>query len=539
MDHELLFAELLHPHVLADLFQERRGQILEKLLVVEQLNGNHVIIITSLALSSAYQESMARQFFPSNLPVSSGKWLAQALLALGALLWLSQNAMADGRPLVGVADVMGGKATLISPDAKAPQPLKAGAQIREGDTLETAADGYVYINTRDQGFISLRPKSRLTVDLYRFDPKDPAATQIRWTLKQGVVRVVSGRGMESAKDRFRLNTPIAAIGVRGTEFSVFAGANVTRASISTGAIAVSPFTADCTAATLGPCGGASVLDLAEGMRQLIQVGAGDSRPRLINTLELGPDRIAPPRADEVPGKRAAAMDSQPAAQVASAPTNPSLNSGTSTQAAGPSADAGGASASGSAGSNATAVISNRAETVFASQVGGIKPAPLVHWGRWQALAGLPAGDMQKLFAPGKQLAFILGPYGLARDTTPTLNMPQTGVFSFALQDYEAFVYNGQTKLYSAASIQNPSLVIDFGTNRFTTSLNVIGDGLNIDVRGQGGITPEGLIYSDIVGSQATIRGALAGTNAEQAGYVFQRHQHGLNNAAVGATRWMR
>jgi len=509
------------------------------MLVVEQLNGNHVIIITSSALSSAYQESMARKIAPIHLPISPGKWLAQAVLALGALLWAAQAAMAaDNRPLVGVADVMGGKATLLTPDTKSPQPLKAGAQIREGDTLETSADGYVYINTRDQGFISLRPKSRLTVDLYRFDPKDPAVTQIRWTLKQGVVRVVSGRGMESAKDRFRLNTPIAAIGVRGTDFSVFAGANVTRASISTGAIAVSPFTSECTASTLGPCRGNSVLDLAEGMRQLIQVGVGDSRPQLINTIELGPDRIAPPRADEVPGKRAAAGESQSTVAVASAPVNTPAMSSASTQPGVSGSDAN--AASGASGSTApTAVISNRAETIFASQVGGIKPAPLVHWGRWQALAGMPAGDMQKLFAPGKQLAFILGPYGLARDTTPTLNMPQTGVFSFALQDYEAFVYNGQTKLYSNASIQNPSLVIDFGTNRFTTSLNVIGDGLNIDVRGQGGITAEGLIYSDIVGSQATIRGALAGTNAEQAGYVFQRHQHGSNNAAVGATRWTR
>ncbi len=483
---------------------------------------------------------MARKIAPRTLPVSFQKWLSQALLVLGAALWLAQTALADNRPMVGVADVMGGKATLLTPDAKSPQPLKAGAQIREGDTLETASDGYVYINTRDQGFISLRPNSRLTVDLYRFDAKDPAATQIRWTLKQGVVRVVSGRAMESAKDRFRLNTPIAAIGVRGTDFSVFAGSNVTRASISTGAIAVSPFTSECTAVSLGPCRGNSVLDLSEGMRQLIQVGAGDSRPKLINTIELGPDRIAPPRADEVPGKRAAAGESQPAVTVALASTGAVALGSASRQPGASGTDPGASSnASGSAASTATAVISNRAETIFASQVGGIKPAALVHWGRWETLAGMPAGDMQKLFAPGKQLAFILGPYGLARDLTPTLNMPQTGVFSFALQDYEAFVYNGQTKLYSNAVIENPSLVIDFGTNRFTTSLNVIGDGLNIDVRGQGGITREGLIYSDIVGSQATIRGALAGTNAEQAGYVFQRHQHGVNNAAVGATRWMR
>ena len=46
---------------------------------------------------------------------------------------------------------------------------------------------------------------------------------------------------ESARDRFRLNTPIAAIGVRGTDFVVSATQNSIMAVVNAGAIVVSPF----------------------------------------------------------------------------------------------------------------------------------------------------------------------------------------------------------------------------------------------------------------------------------------------------------
>jgi hypothetical protein len=91
--------------------------------------------------------------------------------------------------------------------------LARGAAIAEGDTIETGADGYVYITTVDHGFISVRPDSSLTFDRYQYDPADPHKTVIKLSLHKGVVREISGTGAQAARDHYRLNTPVAALGV--------------------------------------------------------------------------------------------------------------------------------------------------------------------------------------------------------------------------------------------------------------------------------------------------------------------------------------
>lgn len=41
---------------------------------------------------------------------------------------------------------------------------------------------------------------------------------VRFRLDRGVARAISGAAAEGARERFRLNTPLVAIGVRGTDF---------------------------------------------------------------------------------------------------------------------------------------------------------------------------------------------------------------------------------------------------------------------------------------------------------------------------------
>jgi hypothetical protein len=57
--------------------------------------------------------------------------------------------------VVGHASVLGGNRSTA---------LARGTAIVQGNTIETGADGYVYITTVDQGFISMRPNSSLTFD---------------------------------------------------------------------------------------------------------------------------------------------------------------------------------------------------------------------------------------------------------------------------------------------------------------------------------------------------------------------------------------
>jgi hypothetical protein len=90
-------------------------------------------------------------------------------------------------------------------------------------------------------------------------------------------------------------------------------------------------------------------------------------------------------------------------------------------------------------------------------------------------------------------------------------------------------------------VENPQLTIDFAANRFATSMDLLAPGQRIGLRATGEVTADGLLYSDYLGTNATIRGMVSGS--DQAGYVFHRPvESGVKSdtkAAVGVTRWVR
>ena len=466
-------------------------------------------LVTTLACNSLMflTRRLSIRFSVASLLLAAGLF-ALALPPAAAQAQPAGSASQGGLPVAGTAETVSGRATLTRPSAAA-EPLKQGTQIREGDTIETAAGGYIYVITVDQGFISLRPNSRLTIDRYRFDAKNPNAAEIRWTLHHGVARVVSGRGIEAAKNRFRMNTPVAAIGVRGTDFSVFSDARVTRASVLSGAIVVSPFNDQCQVGGLGPCAGASGLELIAGQASAAQLRAGDVKPEMLKLPELAPDRVAPPRKDEVP------------------PNGKTSNSSGADQ---PRAENLGAQTS-----------SGVVKSIAAELVGERRPftaSPAVHWGRWAAFAGQPADALDNLFGGSKEVISFIGPYGLARDSLNQREWPSSGKFSFILWNYEAYLMNAENTRFTPAALQNGSLTVDFGNNRFGTSVEFFAGPVRTTITSEGVVSRQGLMYSDPQQS-ALIRGAVAGTRAEQAGYMFSQPISGTDNSAVGVTRWIR
>ena len=132
-------------------------------------------------------------------------------------------------------------------------PLSSGSELRVGDQLVTPANGHVHVRFVDGALVSLRPSSRLNIYEYRFDSQNPAASSVKFDLEQGVVRAISGQAAEAAKDKFRLNTPLAAIGVKGTDFVVEANKSRVNAIVNQGAIVLAPFDSQCRMDAFGPC----------------------------------------------------------------------------------------------------------------------------------------------------------------------------------------------------------------------------------------------------------------------------------------------
>lgn len=154
---------------------------------------------------------------------------------------------------VGETSMTIGQAIVISANGESRQ-VNRGSSISVGDRIETAAGGHVHIRFVDGALVSLRPTSRLVVENYEYNPVTPAQSLVRFRLEKGVIRAISGAAAESARERFRLNTPLVAIGVRGTDFVVSTGPDRTVAAVNQGAIVMAPFGEGCLAQSLGPCG---------------------------------------------------------------------------------------------------------------------------------------------------------------------------------------------------------------------------------------------------------------------------------------------
>jgi hypothetical protein len=93
------------------------------------------------------------------------------------------------------------------------QPALEGKMVQEGQMLATGSDGYIYIKTADNGLFILRPDSKARIATYQIDKVNPANTQVKFELLNGVARSKSGDAVKQARQNFRFNTPVAAIGV--------------------------------------------------------------------------------------------------------------------------------------------------------------------------------------------------------------------------------------------------------------------------------------------------------------------------------------
>src|SRR5262245_57923522 len=110
----------------------------------------------------------------------------------------------------GTAPVYRGDATLSE---------RVGLALQEGDILRTGADGRMGVVLRDDTRLSLGPESEIRIYRSLFAPaKSHVALVVK--MARGVRAFVSGNSGKLSHDAVRVETPVAIVGVRGTQFLV-------------------------------------------------------------------------------------------------------------------------------------------------------------------------------------------------------------------------------------------------------------------------------------------------------------------------------
>ncbi|BBP44302.1 FecR family protein [Thiosulfativibrio zosterae] len=183
--------------------------------------------------------------------------VAKSMVLVSGLLMISAQSLAlegsvnsSNMQVIGQVMLMTGKDAVLIRNNQA-LPLKMKADILEGDSLQTQQGTFVHLKMKDNARISLRPQSQLEIVCYQVQQQSKGCMKL--TLKQGEVRVVDGDAAKLAPETFRLNTPVAAIGVKGTDFVVSSTLQESLVRVLEGAVVASPFGGDCTANGLGVC----------------------------------------------------------------------------------------------------------------------------------------------------------------------------------------------------------------------------------------------------------------------------------------------
>jgi len=468
-------------------------------------------------------------------------WPLAALFAVGFA-----GAAAPAPDIVAEATMVIGVARLLSADG-ASQAVDRGTAVRVGDRIETGAGGHVHLRFVDGARLSVRPLSRLQIENYSRSDEQSALTAIKFRLDEGVVRSITGAWGEAARDRFRLNTPVAAIGVKGTDFVVKSDANNTLASVYTGAIMLTPLSPACSA-SLGPCLNGSERLLSEDMKgQMLSLDRLQASPQLVPAIDLLAQRAQPVVVAELAPRPERSIKAEPARSETTVEKAVFSESRTVEVVAVQVAAA-------------TPVVVTPVPVVVTpvpvvvtpvpvvvTPVPVVLPAPVVSQLVWSRLAAVAAdGDtISRSFAQASQGGRVgaVGnfAYTLMRDAPASAkavlaSADSSANFRLAGSAAQLIWSDRGTDVSDAVRVEKASLSVDFARSTYATALSLASARIGSDsLVSSGVVSSAGLLQQQ--SGNAFVAGAMS-LDGKEAGYFFEKSL-GATGQLRGITLWGR
>lgn len=184
--------------------------------------------------------------------------------------------------------------------SQARQPVYKFDKVIFGERLETVEKGSLKIAFIDNTTLFLGSKSNLVIDSYLFDPAS-AKESLVLKASTGAFRFVTGT---ISKTAVSIQTPVAQIGIRGTDFSMSVEENgKTVIAVDSGAIEVS--TAQSTTPTVVDAGDVANIS-PDGS---VSLGALSEAPNDIGLTEAGSTDGNAPSDGDSPGSSSSSSSS--------------------------------------------------------------------------------------------------------------------------------------------------------------------------------------------------------------------------------------
>src|SRR3989338_286110 len=138
-------------------------------------------------------------------------------VTVACLSGISQPAYAA---VAGHVQFVSGNVEVTNPAGQSRQAQKGDA-INEGDTLTSAQKSSAQIKMQDGGFVAVRPDTTLKFDRFVFAGKEDGSEKSFFSLFKGGFRAVTGLIGRINKQNYKVTTPAATIGIRGTDHETF------------------------------------------------------------------------------------------------------------------------------------------------------------------------------------------------------------------------------------------------------------------------------------------------------------------------------
>jgi hypothetical protein len=98
--------------------------------------------------------------------------------------------------------------------------LNVGAAIYERDQVQTGIKSFAVIAFQDKTRVTLSPMSAFRIEEHEYKPEQPDENNSFFSFLQGGLRLVTGAIGRLNRKAFRVATPTATIGIRGTGFDL-------------------------------------------------------------------------------------------------------------------------------------------------------------------------------------------------------------------------------------------------------------------------------------------------------------------------------
>ena len=471
------------------------------------------------------------------------KVLAIALLSIAA---------SDALAAAARVDFVYGTVTVSGPDRRE-RPLAKGDDLDNGDTVRTA-EGRAQLRFTDGAYVSLQPRTEFAIREYRFDGKTDGAERGLFGLARGAMRTVTGLIGRVNRERYRVTTPTATIGIRGTG----------------GVIQVLDDGATLIVGTSGIwllANAAGSIDVPAGMSALATGAPGTPPQRSSRAPQAGPaallaDAALPPAASQQPFRqgeerdpdgRSASVTRALAALPAQTPPAPAvLTNGPGFTAAFAFGRIDSALPELVLGTGATAQFNtagellqaNLAPDLFSLDTGahaGFATDGILAWGRWTGT--VVAGSGSETYSANQGLHYVIG--------TPTPVLPAQGSATYLLAGATRPTYVNDTGVGPGSF--TGSLAVSFGATpsvstvdwRVTMPDRVYSiDNTALTLQSGSTFAAAGAGTQNCLNACRTdISGFFAGANAERfgAGYriIDGAGQAANGNAVVGAAAFRR